>query len=246
MMRWRWLPATLAAALCLVAAPALADEGRDNEPAPAPSKVDEDLEALLKYLETWDGNFDRLVGFIKRRAETPDQLQAMYDRVPAELRQQVDGKVEYWSFEGGIGLGGGVLAETASGGDAGGLFRLSLSAGVAWPVGGYDIPVYYVFTDIPGPWAVGFQTFFQADNFSSVAGGATLRVAYDYLGTTPYLELGPAVRFDGDLAPGARLEVGYGNILLQGFVQADQYFADQQPLTVVAGIRVPWLLFTLF
>jgi hypothetical protein len=193
----------------------------------------ETLEELLAFLEEWDGD--------------PDQLQAAYDALSPQQRQVIDQNFEFWSLEGGLGLGGGFEAPLSGEGDGRGLFRLSASLGALWPMGDYALPIYYANTDIPGPWAVGVQAFAQTDNFNTFAGGATAKLAWEYIGTSPYLELGPAFRAGSavDASAGARFEVGYGNILLQGFLQADAWFTDGMPLTIVAGVRLPWLLLTL-
>jgi hypothetical protein len=193
----------------------------------------ESLEDLLAFIEDWEGD--------------PDELQRAYDQLSPEQRALIDQNFEAWSLEGGLGLMGGLEAPLGEGGEGRGLFRLSVSVGVAWPVGDYALPIYYAATEIPGPWAVGFQVFGQADNFDTFSGGASLRLAWEYIGTTPFVELGPAFRAGAgvDAAPGAHLELGYGNILLQGFVQAETWFSGDLPLTVLAGIRLPWLLFTL-
>lgn len=191
------------------------------------------LEELLAFLEDWQGD--------------PDELQAAYEALSPEQRQMIDQNFEFWSLEGGLGLAGGLETPLDGDGDGRGLFRASLSLGALWPMGDYALPIYYADTSIPGPWGIGVQGFVQADNFNTFAGGATFKLAWEYIGSSPYVELGPAFRLGGDADPGAgaRLEVGYGNILLQGFLQADTWFTDGMPLTIVGGVRLPWLLLTL-
>ncbi len=203
----------------------------------------------MAFLDEGQLDFERLRSYLRRNFDSPEQLQALYDHLPDAMRQQLEAQVELWSIEGGLGLGGGLRSALSGPGGSGGVFRLSFSGGVVWPFGGFDLPIYYIFTDIPGPWAVGFMGYAHTDNFSTATAGLNLRVAVDYLGTSPFLEIGPAARVafkDGDLAPGVHLDLGYGNILIQGFVQAEVFADEAQTLTIIAGLRVPWLLFSLF
>lgn len=207
----------------LAAAPAAAQEGA-AAPAAPPLKSAADVEA---FLDGWDGS--------------AAELQAVYEGLDPATRALVDALVEFWSIEGGLSVMGGAQGV---GGDLSGLFRLEASIGVAWPVGDYSLPIYYAVDDITWPWAAGFQVYGGVDNLSSAFyGGASLRLAYDYVGTTPYLDLGPAVRYGEDaLAFGGRLAGGYGNILLQGWAAVEYYAADDPLWTVTAGIRLPWVL----
>lgn len=229
-MRTPWtLSALIVCGLLLSAGAASAEE-------PAPAQKFDSIEELLAFLEEWDG--------------TPDDAQKFYESLSDEEKALARENLEFWSLEGGLGIMGGAASPLSGNDDAEGrgLFRLSASFGAVWPMGAYDLPVYYALPKIPGPWAIGVQGFVQSDNFNTVAGGATLRLAYDYFGSSPFLEVGPAFRAGSgiDAAPGAHLEVGYGNILIQGVIQSEIWFDDQMPLTVVAGVRLPWLLLTLF
>jgi hypothetical protein len=137
-------------------------------------------------------------------------------------------------------MGGALLSDETSG-----HFRMGASLGTIWAVGEYDLPIYYAFTEIPGPWALGWTAVVQTDGFGDLSGALMLRWAYEYIGTTPMVDLGPVVRvLGGDPAVGGKLDLGYGNILLQGYV-AGEYYSDQS-VAVFAGIRIPWLLATLF
>ena len=193
-----------------------------------------DLDAVFEFITTWDGS--------------ADELQALYDRLPPDQRALLDGNFESYSLEGGLGLLGGYEPALGEDQDGGGRprFRASLSFGAVWPRGKYALPIYYAIPDIPGPWALGFQGFAQTDNFDTFTGGATLRMAWEYIGTTPFLEVGPALRYhlDQGAAPGVHLELGYGNILFQGIVQVEAFFSDELPVSVMGGIRLPWLLYT--
>lgn len=214
----------LLAASWAAAAPATAQEAGQEPPRDeAPSlKTLEDVEA---FLDGWQGS--------------PDELQAVYDKLDPEVRTLVDSLVEFWSLEGGLSVLGGYHG----GDDAGPLFRLEASIGVAWPVGKYSLPIYYAVDDIVWPWAIGFQVYGGADNLTDAFyGGAALRLAYDYVGTTPYLDIGPAVRYDDQTAFGGRLAVGYGNILIQGWAAAEVFATDDTLWTATAGVRFPWVL----
>lgn len=247
---------TLVAALIWATAAQLAAPGELHAQAPAErqdatadSGTDEleEVAELLEYLENWDGDLDRLIPFLRRTFQTPEELQAAYDVLPDELRRDIEQYVEQSSTEGGIGLFGGFDAALKDDGAAfGGLFRLSVAWGIVWPYGDFDVPIYYVFTDIPVP-AVGFQLHAHTDNFSSASLTATAHWGGDYFGWSPYIDLGPTVQvgFDGDIAPGVRADVGYGNILIQGFVQTEVLFGADTVISQVYGVRIPWQLFTL-
>ena len=207
--------------------PALAQD----EQAPAPPVTPElnTLEDVEAFLDNWNGS--------------ADELQANYDRLPPATRELIDSLVEFYSIEGGLGLLGGYQNAFSSGDDVG-LFRLEASIGALWPVGDYSLPIYYAVDDITWPWGAGFQVFAAADNFNSFSGGAAFRWAYDYVGTTPHVDLGPVVRYRSEtLGYGAHLGIGYGNILIQGYVDVEYYVNDPNWLVVVGGVRLPWLLF---
>lgn len=236
------------AACCFTAAPAALHAQQETQPpAAADPKQQEDIDALLDFLDDWDGDAERLMKFLRRTFDTPEELQAIYELLPDDVKVQVDKYVEHWSFEGGIGIYGG-FATPFGDGDGQGLFRLSLSGGIVWPVGDFDVPIYYVFTDIPSPSAWGFQVHAHTDNFDALTGAVTAHWGGSYFGWSPYVDIGPTAKFDfgGDLAAGARFDVGYGNILIQGFAQTEFFFDDASTFTAVFGVRIPWLLFTLF
>jgi len=191
----------------------------------------ETIEDLLDLIDTWDGD--------------ADELQVTYDGLKPELREMVDENFESWALEGGIGLGAGYEKELA--GDEGDrpLFSANLSVGMTWPVGDYALPIYYAVPDIAGPWAIGWNTSVRTDNFNTFGGSLSLHWAYEYIGTTPFFDIGPSLRYQDELGFGARAALGYGNILLQGYVESEYTVDDNNTLTVVVGVRVPWLLFTL-
>ncbi len=230
--------------LCTVLAMTTATSSAFAQDTPAPSEEEkqklqeqlselENIEQLLAFMETWEG--------------TPDELQSAYEGLSPDKRQLIDSNFEFSSIEGGIGLMGGFESPLSGDSEGRGLFRLSTSLGLVWPVGDYALPIYYAVTDIPGPWAIGFQGFAQVDNFDTFSGGATLRLASQYIGTTASLEIGPAFRAGSDVdgAAGLHMEVGYGNILFQGMIQSEIWFSGDLPLTILAGVRIPWLLWTL-
>lgn len=189
----------------------------------------ETIEDIIAFLEGFEGG--------------PDELQTAYQNLKPDQRALVDSAFETWSLEGGLGLMGGALLPDQ--GKKRGAFRLAASIGQVWAVGEYDLPIYYAFTDIPGPWAVGWTAVVQTDNFGNLSAAPMLRWAYEYIGTTPTIDVGPAIRlFDGDPAVGAKLDLGYGNILAQGYL-AGEYYAGND-IAVFAGVRIPWLLATLF
>jgi hypothetical protein len=206
-------------------------EEEPTEPASGIADELETIEDLLDLIDTWDGG--------------ADELQTTYDGLKPELRAMVDENFESWALEGGIGLGAGYEKELA--GDKGDrpLFSTNLSVGMTWPVGDYALPIYYAVPDIPGPWALGWNTAVRTDNFNAFGGSISLHWAYEYIGTTPFFDIGPAVRYRDELAFGGRALLGYGNILLQGYVESEYTVDDNNTLTVVVGVRVPWLLFTL-
>jgi len=242
----RLVTTTLFALLALLAGPAVAQQPPGGAAQVEDGdEVDRLLNELLDFIGDDEPDFDRIIGFLERNFEDPESLDAVYQNLPDHLKQKVESQVELWSFEGGLGLAGGVSNDE---GGTSGLFRLSVSGGIVWPFGDFSLPIYYVFTDIPGPWALGFSGHLQTDNFGTAAAGLSLRWAYEYLGTTPYVEVGPAAQLDIEtsaLSPGIRAELGYGNILLQGFVQSDVYFDSAVATTVVAGVRIPFILLTL-
>lgn len=224
------LAAVLAAAVFAAAPGAQAQEGGEGRPA-LPSF--ESIEELVDFLESWQGS--------------PEELDRLYNDLSPEQRALVDQNFEFWSLEGGLLLGGGVDLRQGDASGTAGRFRLGASIGAVWPQGDYGLPVYYAFPDIAGPWALGFEAFAATDGFDSFVGGLGVRWAYEYIGWTPYAELGPAVRFDDDgFGAGAHVELGYGNILVQGFVVGEYMVRDSGPITVLAGVRVPWLLATLW
>jgi hypothetical protein len=214
--------ALILAALLFWSAPALAQEG-SNEP---PDEF-ETIEDIIAFLEGFEGG--------------PDDLQKAYENLKPAQRELVDENFESWSLEGGLSLMGGARlgdkTDTA--------FRMGVSIGQVWAMGDYDLPIYYAFIDIPGPWSLGWTAAVQTDNFGNVSAAPMLRWAYEYIGTTPMIDVGPALRLgDGDPAFGGKLDLGYGNILVQGYV-ATEYYSDNS-LSVFAGVRIPWLLATLF
>lgn len=187
---------------------------------------------LYQALEGWDG--------------TPEELQALFDALPPEMQAEIEGQFPKWSYEGGLGLGGGYGLEL-QGDRSGGFFRMEASFGVTWAVAEYTLPVYYAIPDLAGPWAAGFKVMVATDNFNSVTGGATFHWAYEYIGWTPYVDVGGLFRWDAPRGAqgGAHLEVGYGSILVQGYVQAQYFFPGEGLLTIAGGIRIPWLVFEL-
>ncbi|MEL6179220.1 MAG: hypothetical protein AAFS10_09710 [Myxococcota bacterium] len=214
-------------ALATIAATAQPSEAQETPERPKLETLDD----LLDLIEGWDGS--------------PEELQKLYEQLDPDERKLVDGNFESWSVEGGLGLLGGARLTLGDDGNTDGIFRLSGTIGAVWPVGDYSMPIYYAFPDIPGPWAIGFQVLAATDNFDSFVGGLLMRWAYDYIGSTPSIEIGPAVRVGDDTLLGGHLSVGYGNILIQGYVEAEYFFGDEGPLIVVAGLRLPWLLATL-
>ena len=225
--------ATCVAAL-LCAGALLTSSTAAAQTADGPPQKDRELESLddlLELIENWDGS--------------PEELQELYERLNGNERELVDQNFESWSIEGGLGLLGGTRLTLGDDGVTEGIFRLGASIGAVWPVGDYALPIYYAFPDIPGPWAIGFQVFAAADNFDSFVGGVALRWAYEYIGTTPSIEVGPAVSVGDETAVGGHLGFGYGNILFQGYVEAEYFAGSEGPLIVIAGVRIPWLLVTL-
>lgn len=232
--RGAWLcGAALLVGACLAAAapsPAWAQDAKEGRPA-LPNF--DSIEELVDFLENWQGS--------------PEELNKLYNGLSPDQKALVDQNFEFWSLEGGLLLGGGVDLVQGDNSATNGRFRLGASLGAVWPQGDYGLPVYYAFPDIAGPWALGFEAFAATDSFDSFVGGLGVRWAYEYIGWTPYAEIGPAVRFDDDgFGAGAHVELGYGNILVQGFVVGEYMVRDQGPITVMAGLRIPWLLATLW
>lgn len=208
------------------------DEGGHETPEGGGIQAElETIEDLLDLIDTWDGG--------------PDELQATYEGLKPELQAMVDENFESWALEGGIGLGAGYETQLVDEGQGRGLFSAGLSMGMTWPVGQYALPIYYAVPEIPGPWALGFNVSTRTDNFNTFGGALNLHWAYEYIGTTPFIDVGPALRYHDDLAVGVHTSVGYGNILLQGYVESEYTFDDSNTLTVIGGVRIPWLLFTL-
>ena len=223
--RWVWL--------VLVGVTCVASTASAQTPEPSAPSVDdvklETLEDVEAFLDSWSGS--------------ADELQAKYETLPPETRALVDSLVEYWSLEGGLGLLGG-YQHAFSGEDSTGVFRLEASIGALWPVGKYALPIYYAVDDVTWPWGAGFQVFAASDNFTTFSGGGAFRWAYDYVGTSAHVDVGPVVRYREEaLGYGAHLGIGYGNILLQGYVDVEFYANDPNRLVALAGVRFPWLLF---
>jgi len=187
----------------------------------------ESVDDIIEFLESFEGG--------------PDELQQAYENLSPAQRTLVDENFEPWSLEGGLSLmGGALLGQKAEPG-----FRMGASLGMVWPAGDYDLPIYYAFTEIAGPWAIGWTSAIQTDNFGDLSGAVMLHWAYEYIGTTPMVDAGPVIRLQGDeLGLGAKLDVGYGNILVQGYVAAEVY--SDSSVSVFAGVRIPWLLATIF
>lgn len=224
----RWIVRTALFVALLACAPLHAQEGGASDEV---TQEDfETIEDIIAFLEGFDGG--------------PDELQKAYENLKPEQKALVDANFETWSLEGGLSLMGGALVPLEDGKKRG-AFRMAASIGQVWAVGDYDLPIYYAFVDIPGPWAIGWTAAVQTDNFGNVSFAPMLRWAYEYIGTTPMIDVGPSVRlFDGDPAFGGKLDLGYGNILAQGYV-ATEFYSDRS-LAVFAGVRIPWLLATIF
>ena len=208
-------------ALVISLSPSLAQAQEISDPPEL-----ETVEELMDFLDSWSGS--------------PEELAEVYDDLASESRAFVDSNFEFWSIEGGLSLLGGAALSP----EVGFKSRLVASLGAVWPFGDYPLPVYYALPEIPGPWALGFQVFAGVEDLDTFVGGASFRYAHEYIGETPYLEVGPMLKANADgVYPGAHLDLGFGSIIYQGYIQGNVTLEESAEFSVLLGFRLPWLVF---